>query len=114
MMSWQESIDNFLKINNAECRNRFNEEIYNSIKDEDDREFYKWSSCIPCLIMQPSDFVPKMYIICTSYKPSSGHFCRNPHHRINKILQKRLDKIGLIEMTQEGVEFFLNSEVTCD
>jgi hypothetical protein len=118
MMCWQEFIDNFLKINNAECRNRFNEEIYDSIKDEEDKNFYKWSSCIPVLIISPiptpcGEKVHKLYIHCTNYEPSSGHFCRNPHHRINQHLQEKFDQLEQPVSITDLAEL-LNSEVTCD
>lgn len=114
---FQKQINDFLHSQACQCRNQFYEEVYDSIENEEDKKYYAYSSCIPALLLQPpqgDERYPRAYIRCTNYEPTSGFYCRNPHAQVNEVLRKRMEKLGELEFTVEGVSSLLKCEVDRD
>ena len=112
-----QQLTDFLKNNNCQCRTQFVKEIYDLIDDENDKEFYAWSSCIPYLNYIPPSIHGKLgtlYVRCGNYSPNSGFQCLNLHYKINKILNERLERLNGIEFTFQDISSLLTCEVDCD
>lgn len=101
---------NFLKKNNALCKNRFKQKVYDRIADQEDKEFYFSSSCKPRLIFRPAiiDKTITFEVSCCAHSITRFFRCGNPYSRINKILAKRLSILKSLEITESGLnEVFL-------